>query len=221
MDGDEQIWQRFYDYTMTPHAGFIGVLRLARNIEVGGAVVECGVWHGGMIAGIATALGGGRRYHLFDSFTGLPAPDARDGQRLHDGRRVAEWARPGKFATEQSYAEQAMTAAGVDYEIHAGVFTDTLPGAQFPDGIAMLRLDADLYAAQRACLDHLFPHVNPGGLVIIDDYVLLPGCARAVADYLGVNQRCEHVQRLGGGPAVEAVWFLRKNPLLAPTQPDH
>ena len=43
-----------------------------RAAGVPGAIVECGTWKGGMIAGIASLLGASREYYLYDSFEGLP-----------------------------------------------------------------------------------------------------------------------------------------------------
>ncbi|MEO8414424.1 MAG: hypothetical protein ABI472_12230 [Ginsengibacter sp.] len=47
--------------------------------------MECTVWRGGMIAGIASLLGKGRDYYLFDSFEGLT-----DVQEI-DGKSAARW----------------------------------------------------------------------------------------------------------------------------------
>ena len=48
---------------------------------------------------------------------------------------------------------------------HAGV-------KYFPNGIALLRLDGDLYRSTKVCLDNLLPLVSPGGWVIVDDFGL-------------------------------------------------
>ena len=47
-----------------------------------------------------------------------------------------------------------------------------------------MRLDADRYESTLTCLKHLYPHVAPGGVVIIDDYKEWDGCARAVHEFL-------------------------------------
>lgn len=166
-----------------------------------------------MIAAVAATLGSGRRYHLFDSFAGLPPPDALDGERMFDGRLVAKWARPGRFATDSQPARDAMRMAGAtDYVVYEGWLNDTLGLAPFDAGIAFLRIDTDLYAPTFGCLTALFDRVNPGGVVVIDDYVWLPGVGRAVTDWLAATGRADPVQRLdtGTGTPVEAVWYLRK-----------
>jgi hypothetical protein len=40
--------------------------------HIAGAVVECGTWKGGMIAGMASLLGPQRHYYLYGSYEGLP-----------------------------------------------------------------------------------------------------------------------------------------------------
>src|ERR1700704_6492138 len=81
------ILQRKYrSYTMVPTLVFVGNLFLVSRFKsVAGCVVECGVWRGGMSAGMADILGAGRHYVLCDSFAGLP--DAKDV----DGAAALAW----------------------------------------------------------------------------------------------------------------------------------
>ena len=68
------------DFTMIPEWIFCQNLALAELArDVPGCVVECGVWRGGMSAGLCTVLGRHRTYFLFDSFQGLPAAKEIDG----------------------------------------------------------------------------------------------------------------------------------------------
>src|SRR3954454_16547087 len=71
---------KYRDFTMVwRYATNISILRHLDDPR--GCVVECGVWRGGMIAGIADTLGPDREYHLFDSFEGLPPPTELDGAK--------------------------------------------------------------------------------------------------------------------------------------------
>jgi O-methyltransferase len=75
-----RVYRKYKELTMIGQNSYIGNLRLAaRAREIPGSIVECGTWRGGMIAGIADVLGGGRRYYLFDSFQGLPPAKEVDG----------------------------------------------------------------------------------------------------------------------------------------------
>src|SRR5262245_6270798 len=51
----------------------------------------------------------------------------------------------------------------------AGWFDKTLPRIRIEGGIALLRLDADWYESTMTCLEALYSHVVPGGLVIVDN----------------------------------------------------
>jgi len=63
-----------------------------------------------------------------------------------------------------------------------GWFRDTLPAA--PIGkIAVLRLDGDMYESTYVALKALYPKLQAGGSLIIDDYGALPNCRAAVDDY--------------------------------------
>lgn len=209
------IHTRYASHTMSPYATFIANLHLA---ELGanaapGAIVECGVWKGGMSAGIADLLGDSRDYRLFDSFQGLPPIETIDGPAAR------EWTQLPDFDNCVAAEQDARTAMGfsvaTNYRIVKGWFADTLPAASFPDGIAFLRLDADFYTPVREALEILFPLVNEGGIISVDDYFFLDGCAKAVHDYLASHDRAEKVESVTAAPPWEiphgdGVCFLRK-----------
>lgn len=201
MTSNLDIYSLFRDRTMVPQQWFSVNLELARSVrEVPGAIVECGVWRGGMIAAIATTLGPDRVYWLFDSFEGLPDAQPKDG--LAAARYQADTASPYYYdncrASEEE-AAKAMLIAGVpDVRIRKGWFEDTLPMADFPGGIALLRLDGDWYASTRQALTTLFPRVNEGGIVIVDNYYTWDGCSRAVHDYLSEHDRPERIATVNG-----------------------
>lgn len=186
-----KIFNLFRDYTMVPTERYFDNLSLCKRVlEVPGAIVECGVWRGGMMAGMATMLGRNRIYHLFDSFEGLPPASEIDGEAAISYQRDKN--SPHYFdncRAEISYALKAMEKTRVNFEMHKGWFEDTLSTVKFPDGIALLRLDGDWYDSTMVCLQNFFPQVNEGGLIIIDDYFNWDGCTMAVHDFLSKLQR--------------------------------
>lgn len=64
-----------------------------------------------------------------------------------------------------------------------GKVEDTLPAAA-PDCVAFLRLDTDWYASTMREMEHLFPRVSRGGVVVVDDYGHWQGARKASDDYL-------------------------------------
>lgn len=196
-------WRRFRSFTMIEPTRYMQNLWLARQAPAG-SVVECGVWRGGMIGGIAATLGPERHYVLFDSFEGLPPAGELDGPGA--AAYQADTTNPRYFdncAAERSYAEQAMRLArATNVEIHQGWFEDTIPGwAKAAEPIGLLRLDGDWYESTLTCLTHLFPLVATGGYVLIDDYGSWQGCTKAVHEYLAAHQRPEAVRRTISGVA--------------------
>ena len=67
---------------------------------------------------------------------------------------------------------------------HVGWFQNTVPvdaGKLGP--IALLRLDGDWYDSTKVCLEHLYPLLSRGGIVIMDDYWAWEGCLKATDEY--------------------------------------
>lgn len=189
-------FQRLSQYTMVPSAAFIENLKLAEKVAtIQGCVVECGVWRGGQIAGIASVLGKHRRYYLFDSFEGLPPATDKDGEAAINWQRDSE--SPGfhdNCTATEDWAAKAMHIAGcTDFQLVKGWFSSTVPNFDFPEPIALLRLDGDWYDSTMVCLSHLFPRVLPGGMIIIDDYHAWDGCSKALHDYLSAHDRSERI----------------------------
>jgi len=181
---------------MVPYALFFDNLTLCQRHAVPGCVVECGVWRGGMSGAMADALPG-RRHYLLDSFEGLPPAKAIDGERAIAWQAAVD--SPIYFdncRAEQAYAQKAMAMSRArSFELVAGWFDKTLPTFKPQEPIAVLRLDGDWYDSTLVCLQHLYPMVPVGGLIIIDDYHTWDGCTRAVHDYLSANQLRDRIRQ--------------------------
>jgi predicted O-methyltransferase YrrM len=162
-----------------------------------GFYVECGVAAGAQV--IAMAAGApGKTIYAFDSFEGIPLPSNRDDQMpgiamLSKAEQQA-LPDPGKQALISSGATAVsmedvsahLTKAGIlekNVIFVKGWFEETVPAhADLMEPISILRLDGDLYNSTFVCLQHLFPKVITGGMVIIDDWEL-PGCRAACDEY--------------------------------------
>lgn len=205
----QSIYARYRAFTMLPRATYVRNLRLAEQVaDVPGCVVECGTWRGGMIAGIAEVLGPERDYWLFDSFEGLPPAGA------HDGPTAVAWqadrSNPRYYdncRASLDEARNAMERTGRRYRIVPGWFRDTIPSRAPTAPIALLRLDGDLYDSTRIPLEHLFPRLAPGALVILDDYCSWEGCTRAVNEFLGRAGTPLRLRQLDGD-----VCYIRLDP---------
>jgi hypothetical protein len=172
-------------------------VRYLDRFDVPGAFVECGVWKGGStglmaLAHRATRAVPTRELHLFDSFEGLPEPDAvLDDQQSVDyaGAGGGELRSVGKcVGTLDENRELMERLLGYPTDLlryHVGWFQDTIPrDAPALGSIALLRLDGDWYESTRICLEHLYDKVSRGGVVVIDDYGHYEGCRKAVDEFL-------------------------------------
>jgi len=183
------------------------LLLTERMANIPGDVYECGVWKGGMIAGIAELLGNSRNYYLFDSFEGLPPAKDIDGQRAIDYQEKKE--DPAYFdncAADINFATEAMNLTGANYTLTKGWFNQTLPLFKSNKPIAILRLDGDWYDSTLDCLTYLYPMVNHGGIIILDDYYGWDGCSKAVHDYLSSIGSASRIYK-----SAENVGYIIKN----------
>lgn len=198
---DRRIIERALPHTMT------GVLRLQALItavrylvarRVPGAFVECGVWQGGsVVAMIATLQSLGvadRDIHLFDTFEGMTAPTDRDtspvdrpAYEIWEESRGRPWPELFDAAvfSEERVRERVLETGYPSERLHfvRGKVERTLP-ERAPDELALLRLDTDWYESTRHELEHLYPRLADGGVLIVDDYGHWEGCRRAVDEYL-------------------------------------
>jgi O-methyltransferase len=187
--GFRGIYRKYRASTVIHEAMYVENLELcAKFSSTPGCVVECGVWRGGMSAGMAEVLGASRQYILFDSFEGMPTV-----RKDLDGAWATAWQSDTKgpsyhnnnTAAEEEAAASMKLSGATSFSLVKGWFEETVPRFQPPCEIAILRLDGDLYDSTRVCLENLYPHVTPGGLIIVDDYYGgWDGCARAVNEFL-------------------------------------
>jgi O-methyltransferase len=146
-----------------------------------GDFIECGVWKGGaciFMRGILKAYGvTDRKVWVADSFCGLPPPHPQTDEGLDlSCNRFPQLA--VSLASVQSFFDRFKL---LDDQVRflPGWFAETLPAADI-GRIAVLRLDGDLYSSTMDILNNLYDKVSLGGFVIVDDYGILPQCARAV-----------------------------------------
>ncbi|WKV13424.1 TylF/MycF/NovP-related O-methyltransferase [Marivirga harenae] len=195
-----KLYSKYCKFTMIPHDLYVDNIELVSGFSnVDGCIVECGVWRGGMSAGMAEVFSN-RRVYLFDSFEGLP--DAKE----IDGEAALKWQKNingpnyhDNCTAEIKEAEEAMLLSGAEFELVKGWFKVTLPNYKFEEKIAILRLDADWYDSTMECLDNLFPKVIRGGVIIFDDYYTWDGCSRALHDFLSKTKSTSRIHKTAKG----------------------
>jgi O-methyltransferase len=211
-DLDRAIITAVRPYTMTSNDKLHALIAATQYIHdhaIPGAIVECGVWRGGSMHAVARVLDAAGDYtrdlYLFDTFEGMPPPSDKD--RRLDGRPAAElMAANDQTKTVWAYASLEDVKAGfekVPYpmeQIHyvQGKVEDTVPECA-PDQIALLRLDTDWYESTRHELEHLYPRLAAGGVLIIDDYGWWQGSHDATDEFLRETRAQLLLVRAGTG----------------------
>jgi O-methyltransferase len=206
-DEDREIIARARPFTMTSEErlqALIDAVRYCEQRGVAGAFAECGVWRGGSVLTMILVLQGlgvdDRDIHLFDTFEGMTAPTEEDTSPL-DPPALETWAEAqesGERAWSELFSHEVFDEAAVrellvstgypSERLHfaRGPVEQTLPEAA-PERLALLRLDTDWYESTRHELEHLWPQLSDGGVLIVDDYGHWEGARRAVDEFFATS----------------------------------
>ena len=213
-DEAKEIIRAVRPWTMTGPDKMYALIQAVRYVtrhRIPGDVVECGVWRGGSMQAVARTLieaGDTTRYlHLFDTYEGMPPPTDRDLRRS-DERSAEEL-----LATESPEDSKVWAVATLDdvqdgfsrlpypsERVHfvKGKVEDTIP-EHAPEQIAILRLDTDWYESTRHELEHLYPRLSPGGVLLLDDYGYWEGAREAVDEFLEESGERLLLMRMASG----------------------
>jgi 2-polyprenyl-3-methyl-5-hydroxy-6-metoxy-1,4-benzoquinol methylase len=152
--------------------------------DVPGDFIETGVWRGGaciVMRAVLEAYGDkSRRVWVADSFAGLPVPKA--GLAADNGD-------PHHTYEELSVSADQVRANFAKYDLLddqvcllEGWFSETLAAAPI-ERLALLRLDGDMFESTMDAITALYDKVSPGGYIIVDDYIAVPGCRKAIDEF--------------------------------------
>lgn len=205
MDKDfMEFWGNVQDYTMISVERAYAVYQSIQNIcvnRIQGDWVECGVWKGGasMLAAFCFMKFHNSLPHLwlYDTYTGMTAPDENDriavsGQALSERNPEGWWAEcledVKKNLLSTGYPKEKLHFIEGDVEV-------TLKDIK-PNEISLLRLDTDWYASTYAELKHLYPLLQSGGVLLIDDYGHFTGARKAVDQYFQERKQRPLLQRV-------------------------
>jgi hypothetical protein len=137
-----------------------------------------------------------RRFVGFDVFGKFPTssygPDTAELQK--------QWAIDGDHGISKAELQQMLQEQGLadNVDLVEGDVRDTIPrylSERQQMSFAIVNIDLDLYEPIKAALEHLFPLVVRGGVVILDDYEGFPGAKKAVDEYIEGHNRPERIQK--------------------------
>ncbi len=145
-------------------------------------LIECGVFMGGsamiMQAALRTLSNPESSLHLFDTFQGLPEADPRFD--LH---------KKGDFSdTSLESVRRRLPNA----DIHAGMIPETFSRLHYQDNFSFAHIDVDLKKSVEDCLSFIWPRLQLGGWIIIDDYEAegCPGAKLATNEFFRDTITC-------------------------------
>ena len=174
---------RVYRGALDRYLYFANMVEQVRGIE--GDIVECGVsiGHGALLFTLLSDyFHRPRIYYGFDSFEGFPEPGVDDETTPING--AGFWASPPetvyKVLRDGRLTDEAI---GNRIRLVKGWFDKTLP--VYNGRIALLHLDCDLYESYRISLEALYDKVEPGGVIMFDEYrdERWPGAAKAIDEF--------------------------------------
>ena len=155
----------------------IGLWAASAAARVPGDFVECGVNAGFLSSAILSYLDWdslGKSFYLVDTFEG-PVVKQFSKEEIARGRLavVQQSISAGAYVTDiervrQNYSEWRRI------EIVKGCVPEVLP-AVHTRSVAFLHIDMNCAYPETAALQHFWPYISPGGIVLLDDYAYF-GC---------------------------------------------
>ena len=167
------------------------------NNKIEGDIVECGIWKGVSIVFFNKILDLNeikeKKIFGYDTFEGFPKPSQKDIAK--DGSSMRSRFETNKINEDSSnwnycsLADVRMniennTISSKNIVLIKGKVENTLKDENnIPKKISILKLDTCLYESTKEELKILFPRIQKGGILIIDNYVNFKGVQDAVKEY--------------------------------------
>lgn len=189
------LYRKYHETTMVSWQGLYWSWCASNYIQAHGVlgdVVECGVFKGG--CSLLMAECHVRTTWMYDTFTGMAEPGEHDYKGSFKGERFdavkrhsaaskdgyVDWVYESLDNVKRNVLESGL---GIErFRFIKGKVEETIP-EHAPEQIALLRLDTDFYSSTKHELEHLYPRLSIGGVLIIDDFGSWAGSRKAVQEY--------------------------------------
>jgi O-methyltransferase len=132
-------------------------------LHLPGDFMECGVYKGGSALMLAQLIQDAdtstrRSLHLFDTFSGMP-------KTLKD----RDYHREGDFGDTSLKEVAGRFSETAPVAFHAGLVPQSFAGLE-QLRFSLVHCDLDIYQAVLDCASFVYPRLNPGGVLVFDDY---------------------------------------------------
>lgn len=166
---------------------------LKKVLDVPGDFVELGVYKGCSAIRLATfrellETQLKRKIYLFDAFGAFPRENSSLANDLKYVDRFEMQGGDGLSVDDIQRIFQFKNMHNIEC-IKGDVF-DTIPAFLRNNKqirFSYVHLDLDVYEPTKLCLDLLWPHVSPGGIIVFDDYNGFEGATLAIEEFLALH----------------------------------
>ena len=157
--------------------------------EVPGEIIECGVFKGASYLrfGMFREIFGNpfsKKIIGFDTFSKFPETTFQDDNKARN--KFISSAGSDSISKEQLLKILDNKGLNKHVDLIEGDITETVPSyvkANPELKISLLNLDTDIYEPAVTILEHLYPKITKGGILMLDDYGTHPGETKAVDEY--------------------------------------
>lgn len=184
--------------TYLSDAKLASIAQTCRDIETAGLpglFIEAGCALGGSAILIASLKSQARPFYVYDVFGMIPPPGSEDTPDVHARYRAIVQGESTGLGGDRYYGYEEnlyqlvqgnLRSFGVDLERQSvslvkGLLQDTM---HIDQPVAFAHVDVDWYDPVKTCLERIFPHLVPGGSIILDDYHDWGGCRKASDEFL-------------------------------------
>jgi O-methyltransferase len=143
-----------------------------RTKHLGGCVIECGVGQGFGLHYLLTMqkyFGDKRTIYAFDSFRGFPAKSENDSKTLTDSALKSY-----RLYNLESVKSNLYNSGHSNHAINQVNFIEGFMPESFKyfneKPVSLVILDLDLYRSTKDALLFFWPLLEPGGIILIDEY---------------------------------------------------
>lgn len=169
---------------------------LDKTKKVEGSIAECGVYRGATIVPTGIfAENHNKLVYGFDSFEGFDEDIEFD---LELGGPENEEKRIGGFnQTSYDLVVNKLNTFRLEKTVTLvkGFFKDTLASSENRK-YSFVHLDCDIYESYKTCLEYFWERLNPGGVILFDEYLdpPWPGCKKAIDEFC--QQKNIHIEKI-------------------------
>lgn len=163
------------------------IKNLHDGLKVAGDICEFGVAQGATSRLLASEIMplAERKFWLFDSFEGLPAPSKED-RLIHDIFKLGTMEKyKGTMASPETEVLSKLASIKFPRErivVKKGWVKDTIKGGDLPEKVAFAYVDFDFYDPIKDALEFLDTRMPAGGRIVVDDYGFFSEGAQLAVD---------------------------------------